>query len=145
MPFGCRLIDQSPRISTPLAIPFLLCLSVSCGLLSGCFSKPSSGNRVAVAGNVTRGGKPIGPASIMFSPEKGSNALGAGGGIKNGRYEIPADSGPTPGIKYKVIIETIVGIPSEKIPRDQYKGSEKFELTAEIPAKGSKELNFEVE
>lgn len=133
-----RALGDRVRI---LTILLMLVIAV---VLPGC-SRPSSGNRVGVAGTVTRGGTPLGKASITFIPEKGATGVGSGGAIQDGKYSIPAESGPTPGIKYEVLIQTIVGIPDEKVPRDQFKQSEQFKLTAEIPPKGSKELNFTVD
>lgn len=51
---------------------------------------------VAIQGEVTLDGQPVGPGSIVFYPEGGSGAP-ASAAIENGRYEIPPERGPTAG------------------------------------------------
>ncbi len=69
----------------------LICAIV---VLAGC-----SGNdgRVAVSGTVTLDGRPLEIAAINFRPAPGNEANSAGGGVKDGTFSLPAESGLKPG------------------------------------------------
>ena len=54
-------------------------------------------NRGAVEGSVTLDGTPIESGAITFRPTGETKGATAGGEIKNGRYAIPAESGPVVG------------------------------------------------
>lgn len=53
--------------------------------------------RVTVSGTVTLDGKPLAVAAINFRPAPGNDANSAGGGVKNGNFTLPAESGLKPG------------------------------------------------
>ena len=67
--------------------------------LVGCGGSDS----LAIQGDVTLDGQPVGPGSIAFYPADGSAGAGVSAAIENGRYEIPAERGPAPG-SYRVQI-----------------------------------------
>jgi hypothetical protein len=71
---------------------------VGCTLLVGC-GDPYEG-RQAVSGTVTVKGVPLKEASIQFEPVDGQDTR-AGGGVSDGKYQIPRDAGLKPG-KYLV-------------------------------------------
>lgn len=126
-----------------------VCFGIVCGLLIGCGGTPSSGNRIAVGGKVTRAGQPVVKANIIFQPVNGKDAQGSGGDVYNGEYRIPAESGPTPGQRYKVTVMT----QPEKFMKDapgerkatQGPGNEKqyvLEKEVDIPQKETTSLDL---
>jgi len=58
---------------------------------------------VSIKGQVTLDGQPVGPGSISFLPEPGTDSRKASVAIEEGRYGVPADRGPSPG-SFKVEI-----------------------------------------
>jgi hypothetical protein len=70
-----------------------------CGLLllpaSGC--NRTSLNRSSIAGAVKLDGKPLERGSILFTPTDGTKGTVAGGEIKNGRYCLDDQRGPSVG------------------------------------------------
>src|SRR5262245_22550970 len=68
-------------------------------LIAGC----NSSDQVTVKGEVTLDGAPVGPGSISFYPEDGTVSRKASAAILDGKYEIPAEIGPSPG-KFKIEI-----------------------------------------
>jgi len=68
-------------------------LLVVLSTLLGC----GGSNRGAIEGSVTLDGKPIESGAITFRPTGETKGATAGGEIKNGRYAIPAKSGPMVG------------------------------------------------
>lgn len=88
-------------------------------LLAGC-GGVDHGDRMPLSGRVTKGGQPLEDrATIYFDPVSGQDGVGSSGEISESRFEIPAESGPTPGLTYKVSVITSPGIPAEGTPRDQ--------------------------
>lgn len=75
-------------------------LSVLC--LIGCGS--SGPQQAALSGSVTYDGTPVADGRITFIPTAGTKGVSAGDVIKDGKYSIPADKGPTYG-KYRVEIK----------------------------------------
>ena len=61
--------------------------------VSGC--GPSS--QVSVQGRVTFDGQPVGPGSIVFLPEAGSEAVKLAAPIEDGKYRIGTERGAKPG------------------------------------------------
>jgi len=54
-------------------------------------------DRHPIGGSVTLDGKALESGGILFSPIKQTKGPVTGGSIKDGRYEIPRDSGPVAG------------------------------------------------
>lgn len=54
-------------------------------------------DRNAIGGAVTLDGKPLASGGILFTPVKGTKGPVTGGAIKDGRYQLPQDSGPVAG------------------------------------------------
>ncbi|WP_254053711.1 carboxypeptidase-like regulatory domain-containing protein [Singulisphaera sp. GP187] len=81
--------------------------------LMGCgVSGPTEDGRFPIRGTVVQeGGQPLGQGSIVFHPESQSGIQGAGTVIKDGRYELRAAQGLTPG-RYAVEIQTGTTAPS---------------------------------
>jgi len=72
-----------------------------CGLivlvgLAGC-GKSEGIERVTVQGKVTFDGKPVEKGIIAFLPSGETKGPSAGVEIKDGQYNIPKETGPTPG------------------------------------------------
>jgi hypothetical protein len=63
----------------------------------GCSKSPDPWNRAAAQGNVTLDGAPLKEGTITFFPSGATKGPAAGGEIRDGRYEIPADGGPVVG------------------------------------------------
>jgi hypothetical protein len=88
-------------------------------LAAGCGSR--SGNRLAVSGTVTLDGQPVDGGAIVFLPQGdgASDRPKTGAGIEAGRYAIPVEKGPLPGM-YRVEIRwpkpTGKQIPSDDPP-----------------------------
>lgn len=83
-------------------------IAVVAGGLVGC------GGAVSTAqGLVTEGGIPVGLGSVKFVSEADPKAPPAVGAIKDGKYEVTADRGLTPG-KYKVEIVWQKSLPPGK-------------------------------
>src|SRR5688572_29821884 len=76
----------------------LLALAV---LATGCGPGPG----VAVSGAVTYQGKPVEDGMIQFIPSAETQGPTAGAEIKDGKYSIPAQSGPVPG-SYRVEVSS---------------------------------------
>ncbi len=104
--------------------------------ITGC-GGTSAGDRVPLAGTVTLSGQPLMErATIYFDPVAGQGGNGSSGEIKEGRFEISGETGPTPGKKYNVKVITAPGIPADDMPRDQIKVATTYETTIEIPPRG---------
>jgi hypothetical protein len=72
-----------------ILIPAMLLPAFGCG--------GSRADRGAISGAVTLDGKPLEQGSILFTPIDGARGSVTGGKIQNGRYELPAKSGPAVG------------------------------------------------
>jgi hypothetical protein len=70
----------------------LLLMGLLLAAAPGCGS-----DQVSIKGEVTLEGKAVGPGSIVFLPQAGTQSRKAAAAIIDGKYEIPADRGPTPG------------------------------------------------
>lgn len=78
------------------------------GLVSlGC-SRETGPVRVRVAGVVERRAEPLVNGTITFLPTAGHNGPAANGAIQNGKFDIPASEGPSPGA-HQVLISLIPG------------------------------------
>ncbi len=109
-----------------------------------------SGDRLAASGTVTLDGKPLESGSINFSPVD-SSTNGSGGMVKNGEFEIAADSG-LPAGKYSVTI--LAFSPTGRTVRDPQMGDrpemapvrfkEAGTLEAAVTADGSNQFEFKL-
>ncbi len=61
---------------------------------------------MALSGHVTYNGAPVSDASIFFVPDIDKEGLGGNSLVWNGRYSIPAESGPTPGEFHVMIVDS---------------------------------------
>lgn len=86
----------------PLLLLFLL-------ILGGC--APDVGGRLAVSGTIKLKGQPIDEGTINFSARPGAEGGFAGAPIRDGRYEIPAAQGLTPGVYQVRISAPEPGVP----------------------------------
>lgn len=129
-----------------------VCSAALCGaslmLAAGC-GRVSHGDRVPLAGMITKGGKPLeDKATIYFDPVDGKAGVGSIGEVSNSRYSIPPEAGPTPGLKYKVRVITAPGIPTEGTPKDQIRLPQNLETVVEIPPResgGQSQLDIDFE
>lgn len=113
--------------------------------LSGC-SQTSHGDRVPLTGTVSKGGQPLQvKATIYFDPVQGETGVGSSGEVVDGKFAIPAESGPTPGMTYKVTVITAPGIPAEGTPREQIKVAERYETTVNIPPREESNPHLDIE
>jgi hypothetical protein len=81
-----------------------LALSIAC---AGCGDGDDL-PRQALSGTVTLDGKPLEQGIIQFRPASAEEPVPAGAEIKDGRYTIPRNEGPTPG-NYRVFITSSGG------------------------------------
>ncbi|WP_339907542.1 hypothetical protein [Symmachiella dynata] len=125
------------QLFRPLAVLFAMVLFSS--TLTGC-GDTSHGDRVPLTGTVKKGGELLQTkATIYFNPLPDQGGNGSSGEVAEGRFTIPAESGPTPGKKYNVSVITSPGIPADDTPRDQIKLPERLETTVEIPSRDSED------
>jgi hypothetical protein len=73
------------------------------GVAAGCGQKVQGPERATIAGTVKLDGQPIEYGSILFTPDAGVRGTAAGATIRNGRYELTAEKGPTLGANRVVI------------------------------------------
>ena len=134
---------------TPSRLVFLLPLAGSLLFLVGCKGEVK---RYGVSGMVKYKGEPVKFGTISFRSDDGKTG---GAQIVNGKYDLPAAGGLSPG-KYQVAIN----YPDPKAPKpkegeapgdvveardllpDKYHN--KTELTAEIKAEATNEANFDL-
>jgi hypothetical protein len=76
------------RLAVSLSAIGALVTFVGCG---------SSSDRLAISGEVTLDGVPLGSGSIRFTSLESQKLLASGAVIQNGRYSIPAKKGLWPG------------------------------------------------
>ena len=92
----------------------ILVSSMGVAFVVGC-TQADTGGRLGISGNVTLRGSPLDQGTIEFrSTGEGAGAL-TGAMIKQGRYEVPAEKGLTPGT-YRVRISSLVEDPSAPPP-----------------------------
>ena len=122
-------------------------LSACCLLASaGCGSEVSHGDRVPLSGTVTIKGQPLDvPATIYFDPLSGQTGVGSSCGVSGGKFTASEETGPTPGLKYKVTLITAPGIPPEGTPREQMKIAETYEESVEVPARDAESVELNID
>ena len=114
-------------------------LAVGCG-------KTDHGDRLPISGTVSVVGQPLDvKATIYFDPIQGETGVGSSGEVSEGRFAIPAETGPTPGLTYKVTLITSPGIPAEGTPNDQIKQSERYEQQVEVPARDAEDAELAID
>lgn len=113
---------------TPALYWLLALLVAGAGVSIGCGRSADPSGRVRASGTVTSGGGPLPSGSILFLPA--GDGRGGGAVIQNGRYEVPAEQGLTPG-RYAVEIRAGASSATEPGP-----GMMIDEITgAEVPVK----------
>lgn len=76
----------------------LVCVFIVLAFLGGC---SAGNNRQRVTGVVTVDGAPLELGAINFMPAEGLAASSSGATVRDGKFEIPASNGLSPG-RYKV-------------------------------------------
>ena len=112
--------------------------------LPGC---GGGGGRVEVTGTVSVDGRPLESGSINFQPAERGSAPSSGGGVVEGRFDLPDNKGLVPG-KYRVSIKAFkktgrmfkLGTP-EYVP---IKFNEADKLEATIVAGGDNHFAFQL-
>lgn len=131
-----------------IGIASLMAIAVGCGA--------GKVERVAITGSVSFDGKPIEDGQIAFVPQGGGfNGVGA---IKNGKYDISSDRGPSPGpCTIRITGNRPTGrktkpsaYSGDQTPQEVYeqflpaKFNESSELTLEIPNESTFAHDFEL-
>jgi hypothetical protein len=83
-----------------------LAIAAALTILVGCNGETEP-LTMRVWGDVTLDGKPLDEGSIVFSPAENTAGGSAGGGIKQGRYDVPSTAGLVSGGKYRVEITAL--------------------------------------
>jgi len=78
---------------------------VVCAVVFGC--TPAGPSPVRMQGDVTFGGQPLTNGTIILTPVEGTPGPSTGGGVTDGRYDIPADKGPVSGGTYRVEVTAL--------------------------------------
>ena len=109
-------------------------------VLSGCGD--AAPQRGAVRGTVTADGQPVATGKVRFFAL--TNGISAEGEIRDGRYEIPAEKGPTAG-RYRVEISSDKKT-GRKVPdRDGAPGDMKDETVNVIPHKFNRDSTLQID
>ena len=123
------------------AVPLSLLLIMT--LVCGCGSSSDEGpRRAAVFGTVTLNGEPIQNGTLNLKPLSRGSSGPTGGPIRDGRYSIPSEVGPTFG-KYRVEIYGFEKIASELKDIDSVDEADKTRQI--VPAKYNTKSNVELE
>lgn len=105
------------------------------GLVTHGCSGETGPKRVKVAGIVERRAEPLVNGTITFLPTAGHNGPAANGTITNGKFEIPAADGPTPG-PHQVLINLLPGKMSAEFaagqPGRKASNRTRWELKADV-------------
>lgn len=101
---GCSPPAMPPRGVAARTWP-TLCLA-TCWLLMVCGCGSGGDARQRVTGTVALDGQPVANASISFQPTGKNQGPSAGGVVKDGRFELPAEAGVLPG-EYLVMIQVV--------------------------------------
>jgi hypothetical protein len=122
--------------------------------LAGCGGETDQLPREAISGSVTFDGQPLKNGYIQFLPDAASDdATFAGGPIREGKFDIPREQGPTPG-RYSVTVISGEAAPSEasaaELPGAGFSKKEKIPakynsrttLTAEVKKGGPNQFEF---
>jgi hypothetical protein len=112
-------------------------------LASGCGK--GEGTQGAIAGEVKLDGGPLEDGSIIFTPIDGTQGKVAGGPIKNGRYQLSCQGGPTVGMN-SVAIRGIrrTGKPARPSRNPLEQGTEEYEEAVAPRFNSASTLKFEV-
>ena len=79
----------------PRILPLRLVACLLSAALAGC--SHSGPQRAAVSGSIAVDHQPLAEGSITFIPVEGTGGPSAGGIVRDGRYDLPATSGPVVG------------------------------------------------
>lgn len=101
-----------------------------------------SSNQVDVHGEVTLDSVPVDPGNIIFYPEAGTESRNVSAAIVDGKYEIPAQRGPSPG-KFKVEISWSKR--TGKLVPSADPGIMREEIVEKIPARYNTESTLQIE
>ena len=82
--------------------PIWITIALAIVIVNGCGGGPK---KIRVAGAVTFEGRPVEQGEIVFEPINGTSGPQTGGPIKDGQYDVRAESGPMAGGTYQVKIE----------------------------------------
>ena len=133
-------VGPSPLRSVCWSIAWLVCL------VQGCSSGGSAWDRVAVSGTVNYAGRPVPDGSITLRPASASGGPTAGATIRDGRFEISENLGPTTGEYQAKLVIVVPDQPASRPPRPPMKRFptvREFEQGVEIAA-GDNSLSFDL-
>jgi len=141
------MYPSSHRVFLPLVL--VVCL--------GCGAGKDPHGREPLDGTVTFQGKPLNTGTIEFLPPEPGKGAGTRALIQDGKYQIPAEQGLTPGT-YRVLISSAesnssaepVGPPGMKMPplgkeRIPAKYNRDSRETVEVKAASPNTFNFAIE
>jgi hypothetical protein len=109
----------------------VLLAAIGLVVLTGCGD--SGPRRVSVEGTVTLDGKPLGEGDLRFRSTSGTTTVIVAAKITDGRFVVPATSGPLPG-KYRVEIE-VPRKTGRKVRHPVIESSLVDEMTESLPAR----------
>jgi len=122
-------------------------------LAGGCGSRGAGVDRAAVRGTVTVGGVPLEEGGIAFYPALGTTGPSSGGGIVNGRFDIPRARGPVVGTNRveirgsretgRLVASPLGGTVEERIDVVSREFNQDSTLTVRIAA-GDNQFTFEI-
>ena len=134
-------------LARKLRISFLLhCLS-AVGLLLlavGC-GDSDHGDRIPISGTVTVQGEPLDVnATIYFNPQQ-QESIGSSAEVADSKFEVSAETGPTPGQKYDVTLTTTPGIPAEGTSLEDAKLPQTYKTVVDVPQRGDEPVVLEID
>jgi hypothetical protein len=113
---------------------------VAAAALAGC--SESAPQRGPIRGTVTLDGRPLEAGKVRFFALTGG--VSTEGEVRDGRYDVPADRGPTAG-KYRVEV-TFQRTTGRKVPDwDAGPGDTKDETVEVIPAKYNRDSTLQID
>jgi len=139
-----------------------LCLMVQVMAGAGCSGKSGELSRASIQGTVTLDGNPFPEGVIRFVPEAPTEGPAASAGIVDGKFRLPADSGPVVGTHRVEVTESPDPVPDpddaaavakyleaqKKKPRNARGQSHgvfsKNDLSATVSESGPNEFHFEL-
>ena len=102
--------------------------------------------RIAVSGEVRRGGQPLTNASISYLPDAGHAGPAATTGIIDGQYRFTTQTGPVAGPHRVVIRLSAPGnVFREKDEKRPASGPSSWQFKADVPERGPWENDFVLE
>lgn len=143
-----RVADNSAGLSARrLRSSFFLCWLSVAGLVFlavGC-GDSDHGDRIPLSGNVTVQGEPLDVSgTIYFNPQQGT-AIGSSAEVADSKFEVSAETGPTPGQKYNVTLTTTPGIPAEGTALEDAKLPQTYKTVVDVPQQGDEPVVLEID